>query len=131
MTPPQLQMSLLSLVSAGKFPMRTVGFPMIHGARVTGTHGMGVKTPSLAAVAAITVGLAGELHAPKGNMLTIGLLSMIVAAGSIPSTLFRGRTTRDDGAAPNEHCSMAPAVTRKPIYITIDDAHATRARHAS
>src|SRR5579862_9800699 len=38
-----------------------------------GIHGMGVKTPSAAAVAAATVGLAGDMHMPNGMMLTMGM----------------------------------------------------------
>jgi hypothetical protein len=36
-------------------------------------HGMGVKTPKAAAVAAATVGLAKDEHIPKGGTLTIGM----------------------------------------------------------
>jgi hypothetical protein len=45
-------------------------------------------------------------------MLTIGIESASVAAG-IPPTMTRlvGRTFRVAGAAPNEHCSVAPAQT--------------------
>ncbi len=53
MTPPHMQIRVLSLVRAGMLPMRTVGAPMIQGAVVGGTHGMGVKTPRLAAQAAL------------------------------------------------------------------------------
>lgn len=66
-------------------PIITVGAPGAHGAGVTGTQGMGVNTPKAAAVAAATVGLEGELHIPKGGMLTIGLPSMMVAAGGPPA----------------------------------------------
>ena len=50
-----------------------VGAPGTHGATVIGTHGIGVNTPSAAAVAAATSGLAGLMHMPKGGMLTIGM----------------------------------------------------------
>ena len=59
-TPPQLHMHLETLSSAGMLAMRTVGAPGTHGADVAGTQGMGVSTPSAAAVAAATVGLAGD-----------------------------------------------------------------------
>ena len=52
--------------------MSTVGAPTIQGAAVAGTHGIGVSTPSAAAVAAATVGFAGDEHMPKGMMLTSG-----------------------------------------------------------
>ncbi len=58
MTPPQLHINWLVLVSAGIFPIKTVGEPGTQGAGVTGTQGIGVKTPLAAAVADATVGLA-------------------------------------------------------------------------
>ncbi|EDX82857.1 hypothetical protein S7335_35 [Synechococcus sp. PCC 7335] len=39
---------------------------------MTGMHGIGVSTPSAAAVAVATVGLANELHTPKGGILAMG-----------------------------------------------------------
>jgi hypothetical protein len=83
-TPPHEHINLELLLSAGIFPISTVGDPGAHGAGVTGTHGMGVSTPSAAAVAAATVGLEGLLHMPNGGMLTMGALSMMVAAGGPP-----------------------------------------------
>src|SRR5215470_12114385 len=112
MTPPQAHINLDWLLSAGMLPIRTVGDPGAHGAGMTGTQGMGVSTPRAAVVAAATVGLARELHTPKGGMLTIGTLSMMVAAGGPPaSTRFAGSTTRLPGAAPKLHCIMAPMQT--------------------
>jgi len=94
-------------------PIITVGTPGVQGADVTGTQGMGVNTPSAAAVAAATVGLEGEEHMPNGGMLTMGALSMIVAAGVPPaSTAFCGNTTRLLGATPKLHCIAAPMQTR-------------------
>lgn len=72
-TPPQLHMHLETLSSAGLLAIRTVGAPTTQGAAVAGIQGMGVNTPRAAAVAAATVGLAGELHMPNGMMLTKGL----------------------------------------------------------
>lgn len=73
---------------------------------------MGVRTPSAAAVAAATVGLARDVHMPNGGTLTTGAASVIVAAGR-PSTSTRadGRTPSVAGATPNEHMSMADAAT--------------------
>ena len=51
------------------------------GQVVTGIQGMGVSTPNAAAVAAATVGFAGEVHMPKGMIFMNGLLSMILAIG--------------------------------------------------
>lgn len=70
--PPMEQRHLAVSFSAGIPAIKTVGEPTIHGAVVTGRQGTGVITPIAAAVAAITKGLLGELHAPKGVMLTIG-----------------------------------------------------------
>ena len=53
-------------------PESTVGAPGIHGAAVAGTQGIGVKTPSAAAVAAITVGLQGLEHIPKVGIFVMG-----------------------------------------------------------
>jgi predicted TPR repeat methyltransferase len=112
MTPPQLHMHLDVLFSAGWPPSSTVAEPGAQGAAVKGTQGIGVSTPSAAAVAAATVGLDGELHMPNGGILAIGLLSMMVAAGGpSASTLDCGITTSVDGATPNVHWSMAPIAT--------------------
>lgn len=71
-TPPQLHMHLHVLFTAGFPPTNTVGDPGAQGAAVTGTQGIGVKTPNAAAVAAATCGFAMEVHIPKGMILTIG-----------------------------------------------------------
>ncbi len=113
-------MSLQVLFTAGILAIKTVGTPGIQGAGVAGTQGIGVRTPRAAAVAAATVGLAGELHKPKGKTFTIGLLSMILAAGFPPAmTRLAGRTTKDEGVAPNEQVIIAPIQTCCPIIIAI------------
>jgi hypothetical protein len=66
-------------------------------------HGIGVSTPKAAAVAAATVGLAGELHIPNGMTFTIGLPSIMFAAGTPVITRFTGSTTNELGAAPKLH----------------------------
>ena len=82
----------------------------IHGAGVTGTHGIGVSTPNAAAVADATTGLAMERHKPKGTMLSIGLLSMMLPTGGpCPSTRFTGRTFKGDGVSPMLQRNMLPA----------------------
>lgn len=88
MTPPQLHMHLDELFSAGMFATSTVGEPGTHGAAVTGMQGMGVKAPNAAAVADATIGLAIDEHMPKGVILTIGLLSMMLAMGIDVITMF-------------------------------------------
>jgi len=80
-TPPQVHINLEVLFSAGMLPSMTVGDPVAQGAGVTGMQGIGVKTPAAAEVAEATVGLARLVHIPKGRMLTMGLLSMMLAAG--------------------------------------------------
>jgi hypothetical protein len=95
--------------------MSTVGDPGTHGAAVTGMHGIGVNTPIAAAVAAATVGLAGDWHIPKGKMFSIGLLSMILAIGIEVITLLAGMTISELGATPKLHLSIAPPQTRLPM----------------
>lgn len=72
MTPPQAHMHFELSFSVGMDPIITVGAPGTQGATVIGTHGIGVNTPSAAAVAAATVGLEGLLHIPNGMMFSIG-----------------------------------------------------------
>lgn len=104
------------LLSAGMPPIMTVGDPGIQGETVAGTHGTGVRTPSAAEVAAATAGLAMLVHMPNGAMLTNGLWSMMFAAGSDDAIArLVGSTDSTLGATPNEHLSIAPVTTWKPI----------------
>lgn len=116
MTPAQLHISLDEQLSAGTLPTITVGTPGTHGANVIGIQGMGVNTPSAAAVAAATVGLAKLLHMPKGITFSMGLLSRMLAAGT-PADITKevGKTARLEGAAPKLHCSNAPWQTCIPM----------------
>jgi len=98
------------LFRAGWPPIMHVGEPGTHGV-VTGTQGMGVRTPSAAAVADATVGFARDVHMPKVGMFVIGIQSMIVAAGAPAMVLFMGKTLSAEGARPNEHIITAPEVT--------------------
>ena len=79
-------MSFELSVKAGMFPIKTVGEPGIQGAIVIGIQGIGVNTPKAAAVAAATIGLARDWHMPNGRTLTIGLLSIMLAAGVVVIT---------------------------------------------
>jgi len=116
MTPPHMHMSLELLLSAGMLPSNTVGAPGTQGAMVMGMQGMGTNTPSAAAVAAATMGLAIDWHMPKGMTLAMGLLSMMLAAGGPPAiTMLTGMTIREPGATPNVHCVIAPVQTCCPI----------------
>ena len=70
--PAHAHMTVEEAVSAGLLPIITVGLPGAHGAAITGIH---------AAVADCTCGFAMLLHIPNGIIFTLGLLSIIVAAG--------------------------------------------------
>jgi hypothetical protein len=115
MIPPQLHISFEELLSAGLLAIITVGAPGTQGALVTGMQGIGVSTPSAAAVAAATVGFAIDWHMPNGMTFFIGILSMIVANGIVETTLFSGVTIKADGAIPKEHWHIAPPHTPNPI----------------
>src|SRR5690606_25380498 len=93
-------------------PTSTVGTPGTHGATVAGMQGAGVSTPSAAAVAAATAGLAMLMHVPKGMMLRKGTLSKMLATGVPATTRFFGSTASEDGAAPIEHLIIVPALTK-------------------
>lgn len=92
-------------------PIKTVGAPGAHGDVVRGTHGMGVNTPNAAVVAAATVGLAKDEHIPNGGTFTMGLKSIIFAAGVPVRVRFSGSTTNVDGATPKLHIIEAPMQT--------------------
>jgi hypothetical protein len=91
-------------------PISTVGDPGFQGV-VTGIHGIGVSAPSAAAVAAATIGLASDWHIPNGGMFTIGIESMMFAAGAVASTRLFGSTFNTAGAKPKLHLSAAPVTT--------------------
>jgi len=100
------------LVKAGTPPIKTVGLPGAQGVTVAGTQGIGVSTPKAAFVAAATCGFAIEEHNPNGGIFTMGLLSMILAAGILlVNTRFCGSTISDDGATPKEQVIVAPKQT--------------------
>jgi hypothetical protein len=66
-------MSMEVLSRVGISPSNTVGAPGTHGETVAGIQGIGVRTPIAAAVAAATIGLAGDMHIPNGIMFTNGM----------------------------------------------------------
>jgi hypothetical protein len=104
MTPPHMHMHFEVLLSIGTPPNNTVGDPGVHGVVVLGMHGIGVNTPSAAAVAAATVGFAGDMQTPNGRIFTIGAWSIIFAATCLPhSARFTGNTCSTEGAAPIVH----------------------------
>lgn len=117
---PNAHASTEVLFKAGMLPSRTVGDPGIQGAGVAGTHGTGVGVPIAAAVADTKAGLVGDIHIPKDGMLTIGLWSMILAAGWLPViTRFCGSTIRVvvPGGTANIHFNIAPLQTCMGIRI--------------
>ncbi len=115
-TPAQLHIKVDELLRAGILATMAVGEPTIHGAVVMGMQGIGVNTPKAAAVAAATMGLAMDMHEPKGATFIMGLLSMMFAPGILLAmVLFRGRTFKVPGAIPKEHIIMAPLVTNIPM----------------
>ena len=115
-TPPHMHISLELLFRAGILPSSTVGAPGTQGAMVIGMQGIGTNTPKAAAVAAATMGLAIDWHMPKGMILAMGLLSMMLAAGGPPAmTLLMGITMSAPGATPKVHFVMAPVQTCCPM----------------
>lgn len=101
MLPPQAHLHFEFLVSAFLFAIFTLLEPGFHGPAITGMQGIGVSTPIAAEVAADTVGLDIERHIPKGGMLTMGMLSITVAAGNLSANvLLMGGTMRVLGVKP-------------------------------
>jgi hypothetical protein len=104
----------------GSSPEVTFLFDGFHGDAITGMHGAGVKTPSFAAVAAITAGFVGLLQFVNGGILATGMQSETDATG-LPkiNTWHVGIVMSDDGAVPNEHLHMAPqtamGIMQRPI----------------
>jgi hypothetical protein len=112
MTPPHMQFRVQTLVRAGILPILTVAEPGDQGATVLGMQGWGVKTPDAAAVADATWGLANEVHMTNGITLAIGLLSIILAAGTLFAfTLLAGVMTSELGPVPKLHVAIAPMTT--------------------
>jgi hypothetical protein len=83
--------------------MKTVGDVVIQGLLNAGIHGAGVNTPKAAAVIAITIGLDGELHIPKGGTFAKGMESVIFPAGKGIKTLGMGKELKTLGATPKLH----------------------------
>ncbi len=71
-----------------------------------------------AEVAVATVGLDKVMHIPKGMMLTMGLWSIMLAAGMLEAkTRLVGSTFSVLGAIPKVHISIAPVVTCIGIWM--------------
>ena len=82
--PPQAQLAMQELLRAGMPPIITVGEPGFHGPAGTGMQGIGVRTPSAAAVAAATCGFDNDWHMPNGGMFMFGTMSITLPAGAVP-----------------------------------------------
>jgi hypothetical protein len=115
-----MQLHMQVLFNAGMPPNITVAEPGDHGATVLGTQGMGVSTPSAAAVALATVGLASDMHMPNVGMFTMGLFSMMLAAGAPIMVLLVGNALNTAGAAPKVHIIVNPDVTNRGIGAFLD-----------
>lgn len=118
-TPPHMQVQVEELFRAGIPPSMTVAAPGAQGATVAGIHGIGVNTPRAAAVAAATVGFEGDMHMANGGIFTVGLLSMMLAAGAPTIVLFVGSTESALGAAPKVQAIIEPAVTNNGIMRSV------------
>jgi hypothetical protein len=111
-----MHMSLHDLVNPGLPDTIVLGLPGIHGEGVLGMHGIGVKAPMAADVADATTGLASDWHIPKGKILTMGLLSIMVAMGLPQSNILQtGKTISVDGASPILHRITALLQTNSAI----------------
>ena len=95
-------------------PLVTLGTPVIQGAASDGKQGMGVSTPSAAAVAAATTGFAGHWHMPKVGTFTKGLLLTVFPKGSDEAE-FVEMTFSIVGVIPNEQLKSAVLVTADGI----------------
>jgi hypothetical protein len=112
--PPHAHMVVQPECSAGWPSTITLVAPGVHGDVVTGTQGAGVKAPSLAAVAAATVGFDIVPHIPNVGMLTIGAKAMMFAAGVSQVTGVPVGTTvsgTGTGGIAIEHEINAPLLT--------------------
>src|SRR5215510_4108409 len=73
-------------------------------------HGIGVRTPRGAVVAAATLGSLSAVHMPKDMMLIIEMWSTILAAGWLLVVVrLIGNVTL--GATPKQHIRVAPLQT--------------------
>lgn len=72
-TPAHMHISIDVLSNVGMSPNITVGAPGTQGETVAGMQGIGVRTPMAAAVAAATIGFAGDMHMPNGMIFTSGM----------------------------------------------------------
>jgi hypothetical protein len=77
-------------------------------------QGIGVSTPSAAAVAAATVGFNAELHMLNVGILVTGTQSFMFAAGGPCAAVVAAITASVDGKVPFVQVSNDPAFTNFP-----------------
>lgn len=98
-------------------PIFTLLHALLQSCAVQGIHGMGVRTPSAAAVAAATMGFAGLEHIPKGRIFKNGTWSDFTATGRVEFTFLSGITMIGVGILPKLHFSKVPWITMGFIQI--------------
>ena len=91
-------------------PLTTGMAPGNQGETKAGKQGIGVNTPSAAAVAVATRGFVNEVHMPKVGTLTRGLLLMVLPIGSDEADTVE-ITFKAVGVMPNEQVNNAVLVT--------------------
>lgn len=118
-SPPQAHMHLLCIVASGTSMKDSNSLGGAQGSTTTGTQGIGVSTPSAAAVAAITSGFSMLLHIPKLGMFTSGAISSIVAVSSpmISGLPGSGSAWKGIGASPKLHSRGVSLVRNSGIAI--------------
>lgn len=90
--------------------------PGFQGVFVSGMQGTGTNSPEALALAATTLGFAGDRHMPKPIRLSMGLWSMMLAMGAPRSGLSsEGSTVRGQVVAPKVQTHKAPLNTKGDI----------------
>lgn len=114
---PHIHMELL--FKAGVPPNKTVGDPGVQAA-VIGVHGMGVNTPSAAAVAVATAGFAILVHKTNGVISAKGVADIILLPGARnPMEKLNGSVSRALGATPKLHIFMVCATESIAISLPL------------
>ena len=99
--PAQRHSSFEVLLSAGRFSINTLLEPGIQGAAVFGMHGaLNLALSAPGTLIDATAGLDILPHMPKGIIFSIGVKSIIVAAGLDTVFTVDGITCKTDGISP-------------------------------
>ena len=118
-TPAHIHMALQLLSNVGNPPVNTAVLPVIQGVTVMGMQGIGVRTPSAAAVAAATMGLAMLEHIPKVGISAMGVKFIIVPTWVIAVTMAMGVAFSVAGAAPKVQLIIAPVTQICGMGLTV------------